>query len=106
MSPAGFATIWRYEVDPERVESFERAYGSSGAWATLFTRGTGYLGTELLLEVGRKGHYLTIDRWSSREDYDRFLSEHRDAYEALDMANDDLTRREVHIGSFETFEGG
>ena len=66
----------------------------------------GFLGTELLLEVGRKGHYLTIDRWSSREDYERFLIEHRDAYAALDKANDDLTRREVHIGSFESCEGG
>jgi hypothetical protein len=66
----------------------------------------GYLGTELLLEAGRQGHYLTIDRWSSREDHERFLAEHREAYDALDMENDALTRREVHIGSFETCEGG
>jgi len=93
-------------VDPERVEAFERAYGSSGAWATLFTRGVGYLETELLLEVGRQGHYLTIDRWSSREDYERFLTEHREAYETLDTTYDGLTRREVHIGSFETVDRG
>lgn len=66
----------------------------------------GYLGTELLLEVGRPGHYLTVDRWSSRDDYMRFLDEHREAYDALDATNDGLTRREVHVGSFEAFEGG
>ncbi|MGZ8581271.1 MAG: antibiotic biosynthesis monooxygenase family protein [Actinomycetota bacterium] len=94
--------MWRYEVDPERVEAFERAYGSSGGWVALFTRGEGYLGTELLLDVGRPGHYLTVDRWSSRSAYERFLTEHREAYEALDSVNDGLARSEVQIGSFET----
>ena len=36
----------------------------------------------------------------------RFLVEHREAYDALDAMNDGLTRREVHVGSFETLEGG
>ena len=36
----------------------------------------------------------------------RFLDDHREAYDALDAANHGLIRREVHVGSFEAFEGG
>lgn len=91
--------LWRYEVRPERVADFERAYNARGDWAALFAKAAGYLRTELLRE--RAGVYLTIDRWRAREDFDNFLVMHRKAYDALDKVCDGWTITETRLGVFE-----
>ncbi len=73
-----FAVAYTYEArDPE---DFERAYGPDGEWAEFFGRGRGFVGTELLRELENPGRYLLIDRWESREAFERFAAEHQAEY--------------------------
>ncbi len=57
-----YAIIWSYQVKPGKRESFERAYGPRGVWASFFAKGEGYLGTELLRDLDVKDRYSTIER--------------------------------------------
>jgi heme-degrading monooxygenase HmoA len=77
-----------YEVAPERRAEFEAVYGPDGDWAELFRTGAGYLGTTL--ERTGAGSYLVVDRWDSRADYERFLADNADRYEAMSRANERL----------------
>ena len=93
------ALLFSYEArDPEE---FERAYGPEGEWAAFFREGAGYVGTELLRDVENPGRYLVVDRWESREAYQRFVEERRDEY----MRRVDETAfyydSELRLGTFE-----
>ena len=89
--------VWEYEVIPGRATEFEELYGSGGAWAQLFSRSTGHLGTELYRDVDRPGRYLTVDRFSDAESWHRFLTEHGADYAELDSRCAELTTAEVEI---------
>jgi heme-degrading monooxygenase HmoA len=86
-----------------REGEFERAYGPSGAWARLFGREEGYLGTELLLRRSEEGsrEYLTLDRWVSRGAYEDFLARRGGEYRRLDRRMERLTEEETLLGAFE-----
>jgi heme-degrading monooxygenase HmoA len=93
------ALFFSYEArDPAE---FERAYGPDGEWAAFFRAGAGYIGTELLRDVENPGRYLVIDRWESRDAYQRFVEERRDEY----MRRVDETAfyhdSELRLGTFE-----
>jgi heme-degrading monooxygenase HmoA len=92
-----YVTLWEFVARPGREADFERAYGPRGRWAELFREGQGYLGTELWRGEGR---WLTVDRWSSEEDYARFRAARLAEYEALDREMEGLTEREKHLGAF------
>src|SRR5690348_15417809 len=94
--------LWRFQVKPGCEAEFERAYGPAGEWAKLFRRGAGYLGTELLREVGEHPSYPTIDRWSSQAAHAAFGARWRDEYRALDERFEELTQQETLLGSFST----
>jgi heme-degrading monooxygenase HmoA len=64
--------LWQFEVAAEKAAAFVAAYSGNGAWAQLFRQAPGYLGTELLRCAEDPKHYMTIDRWSSAEDFTRF----------------------------------
>jgi heme-degrading monooxygenase HmoA len=64
--------VWSFDVKPAQVKAFERAYGPDGDWVSLFQCAPGFAGTELRREPDRPAHYLTIDRWRTRDDYNRF----------------------------------
>ena len=91
--------MFSYEARDEA--EFERVYGPDGEWAAFFRDGRGYVGTELLRDVESPGRYLVIDRWASREDYQAFVEEHRQAY----MRRVDETAfhydQELRLGTFE-----
>ncbi len=89
--------VWEYEVVPGREADFERLYGSAGAWAQLFGRSPGHLSTELYRGVSRPGRYVTVDRFSDTESWQRFLSEHGDDYAELDSRCAHLTTSEVEL---------
>ncbi|HEY5722235.1 MAG TPA: hypothetical protein VIT45_07920 [Allosphingosinicella sp.] len=99
-----FVRTWRYQVDREASEAFERSYGPDGDWARLFARGSGFLGTELLSAVDRGSGdalvYATIDRWRTRQDWDAFLADHGEAYHALDLRLENLTIEEQDLGDW------
>ena len=94
--------VWSYDVKPDQVKAFERAYGPQGEWDQLFERAPGFAGTELRRENDRVGHYLTIDRWQTRADYQRFMDAFRTEYETLDTRCMRLTDADSKIGDFET----
>jgi heme-degrading monooxygenase HmoA len=73
-----FAIAYSYEArDPDE---FERVYGPNGEWAAFFRTAPGFVGIELLREVENPGRYLLIDRWESREAFDRFATEQQAEY--------------------------
>ncbi|HEY3221232.1 MAG TPA: antibiotic biosynthesis monooxygenase [Gemmatimonadales bacterium] len=98
--------VWSFDVKPEQARAFERLYGPEGDWVRLFQRAPGYAGTELRRETHRAAHYLTIDRWGSRADYQRFRDSFRTEYEVLDARCGGLTDFEKKVGDFETTHTG
>jgi heme-degrading monooxygenase HmoA len=94
--------IWEYQVKAERAAEFEEMYATSGKWAELFKGAAGYQGTELLRDPNNARRYLTIDRWDSPEHYERFLSQWKSAYEALEAQSEGLTEKEFLAGKWES----
>ena len=94
--------VWSYDVKPDQVRAFERAYGPDGDWVRLFRRAPGYAGTELRRESDDALRYLTIDRWNRRADYQRFRDMFRAEYGLLDARCGSLTEYEKKVGDFET----
>ena len=97
---SGFMIVWEFEVEPAQVDAFRRMYGPAGDWARLFGRAGGHVETLLLEDTARPGRFLTLDRWTSEEDYRAFRARHRDEYDALDAAGEARTARERQIGTF------
>ena len=94
------AVVFSYEA--RDAEEFERVYGPDGEWARFFSRGRGYIGTELLRDIEMRGRYLVIDRWESIDAYNTFATERRDDW----MRRVDDTRyhfeQELRFGTFES----
>jgi heme-degrading monooxygenase HmoA len=99
-----YTIVWSFDVKPDQVKAFERAYGPNGDWVRLFRRAPGYAGTELRRETDRRCHYLTIDRWRSRDDYRRFRDTFANEYALLDVRCAGLTEVEQKVGDFEMHE--
>jgi heme-degrading monooxygenase HmoA len=98
------STLWEFRVRPERAAEFENAYSPSGAWAALFAKSEGFLGTTLLRDVSAPGRYMTIDRWSSTAAQAAMHERHAAEYETLDRAFEALTESEIALGTFEEIE--
>ncbi len=96
-----YRIVWEFEPEPSRVAEFEREYGANGAWGELFRRGNGYLGTELFKSATDPGHYLTLDRWTSRAAHDAFRAAFGAEYAALDARCEALTRAERLVAAAE-----
>ena len=92
------ATIWRFRVNADAVEAFERIYGPHGDWAQLFASAAGYAGTELLRLDGEERIYLTIDRWHSADDYKKAKVVLATDYAALDRRCEAYTSEETWLG--------
>jgi heme-degrading monooxygenase HmoA len=76
--------IWKFSVRDERLQDFISAYGSNGAWTSLFRRSEGYLGTELLRSSEHPCAFLTIDRWESAACFEAFRQRFGAEYKKLD----------------------
>ena len=97
-----FIRIWQFRPHPEKLSDFLSVYGSRGDWSTLFQKGSGFLGTELVQSTTDSNLYLTIDRWDSSEAWETFLKTFATEYAALDKQCESLTMDEVEVGSFLT----
>ncbi len=95
-----YTYIWEFRARPEHAEEFRRHYGESGDWTQLFRRGRGYLGTLLLQDEKNPLRFVTIDSWSSRDDYEAFRASYASEYAALDRLCATLTTEETLIGHF------
>ena len=101
-----YVILWEYQVRQEHLAEFESIYGANGAWAELFRKGEGYLGTELLHDQGNLRRFVTIDRWISASAYEKFKIEWREEYDRLDAQCSDLTERESLLGTFSSVPTG
>lgn len=95
-----FVRVWEYEVPGDRAAAFAAAYGADGAWAELFGRAAGFLGTELYRDVAQAGRFLTIDRWHDEQHWRSFLHAFGSAYKSLDAQLEGLAAVERSL-----FEG-
>jgi heme-degrading monooxygenase HmoA len=96
-----FVALWEYEVKPGGEERFENAYGPDGDWVRLFRSDSSYRETRLLRDPFRPTIYLTLDFWSSRQAYEKFLAEHHAEYQTIDEASAGLTSSERRVGWYE-----
>jgi heme-degrading monooxygenase HmoA len=97
-----FAVIWEYEVRAGAEAEFAALYGRDGAWVALFRRHDGYVGTELWRDAGTDNRFATIDRWTSAQAYDAFLTAAQPDYAQIDARGDALTCAERCLGRFDT----
>ena len=79
-----FIRIWYYNVPADAVPAFCAAYSSQGDWVELFAQAVGYLSTELYRDPDHSGHFLTIDRWRTEQDWHAFRARFGADYDALD----------------------
>jgi len=97
-----YVIIWEYQVKTDRTADFEQIYHSNGAWAELFIKSVGFLGTELVHDLNHAQRYITIDRWVSSRAYETFLAQWHDEYEVLDVYCKGLTEQEALLGKWES----
>lgn len=95
-----YLILWEYHIKAEKLSDFEETYSPAGAWAELFQKGAGYLGTELLHDETNPCRYLTIDRWESKTAYETFLSTQEQTYREMDAKCERLTERESLLGTW------
>jgi len=95
-----YVYIWEYEVIPSKKEEFMHAYGPAGAWVALFARASGYIDTFLLNDQTNPTRFLTIDRWSTADAHNAFITQYRAEYEELDKSCESLTSHEANLGSY------
>ena len=97
-----YIIIWEYLVKADCAPEFERFYSADGEWTKLFKKSSGFIETELLLDENRTHRYITIDRWSSLQEYESFLLQWQSEYEVLDAKCNSLTEQETLLGKWES----
>jgi len=45
--------------------------------------------------------YLTLDFWTSRDSYEKFLATHKTEYQSIDALGESLTASERRLGAYE-----
>ena len=93
----GERLVWRYEVYPEAVDAFERAYGSGGDWDRFFDGAPGYEGTEFYRCVETPDVYITVDYWSKPGQRDFFVASRRREFDVIDARCEQFTRNELRL---------
>ena len=96
----GHIVIWKYTVKPGKHGAFEKLYGPDGDWVKWFKTSSHYQSTELIKSTSSDSEYVTIDRWDSKQAYDRFYQDGKDRFEEIDEIGDSLTEEETLLGSF------
>ena len=94
--------VWLFRPPPEHEERFVAAYAADGAWAALFRRARGYIGTELFRPAERGGPWMTIDRWADEAAFDSFKTQFGDEYQALDRELEGVAGEQTFIGAFDS----
>jgi heme-degrading monooxygenase HmoA len=98
---AGYTYLWEFIVEADRLEEFQRQYGSDGPWVALFRRAAGYIDTLLLRDRADSRRFITVDRWQSVDAHRAFHSAFSREYAELDARCEHLTVRETPLGEFE-----
>ena len=96
-----FVRVWQFRPRAECVAEFESRYGPTGAWAKLFARRDGFFGTSLRRVPGTTRNYEVVDRWESRDAWEAFQHDERDAYEQLDRDCERLSEMETLVREYD-----
>jgi heme-degrading monooxygenase HmoA len=96
-----YVVVWEFRPRPGMETAFEHTYGPRGSWAQLFSKGKGFVATELNRDMKDSSRYLTLDFWESKDAYNAFRAKHADDYAAIDRECEALTWEEKQIGAFE-----
>jgi heme-degrading monooxygenase HmoA len=96
-----FLVLWEYEVKPGSEKRFEKAYGPAGDWAQLFRTDSHYQETRLLRDPLRLNVYLSLDFWTSRDSYEKFMASHKAEYQSIDSLAESLTLNQRRLGAYE-----
>ena len=97
-----FIIAWELRVRPGRRRAFEKAYGPSGDWVRLFRRNPAHIRSELIRDRERPLRYVTLDFWTSRGSYERFMRQNQAEYKRIDRRCSLLTVEEKLIGKFDS----
>ena len=89
-----FIVIWKFKIRKSREKDFLGLYGNNGEWVRMFKGGRGYVATELIKDVFESDIYITIDRWQSRDLYEKFLEDSKVKFQAIDKKGENLTQLE------------
>ena len=92
-----YLRIWEYLVEPAQRERFEQMYGAGGEWAALFGLEPEFRGTQLFVNCEEPGNYVTVDRWSDEQAWDRFNSRYDQDYRDLGSRLESLTLRNTPV---------
>jgi len=95
-----FVIAWDFQVKPENREEFEEAYGPCGDWVRLFRTCDGYIKTELHRSSENPARYITLDFWTSRDQYRSFKESAKAEYREIDARCERLMENERLIGEF------
>ena len=95
-----FIVALAFSVAPEHRRDFERTYGEHGDWVRLFRTGYGYIKTELHRDPANLGRYITLDFWTTRQQYESFRDSSKAAYNEIDARCERLTQDEQLLGDF------
>jgi heme-degrading monooxygenase HmoA len=98
-----YLIVWEFRVRPEMNAEFESAYGPGGTWAAFFSRGAGYVATELNRDQEDSRRYVTLDFWTCRSAYESFRRQHLEQYRAIDATCERMTESEIEVGCFERY---
>lgn len=96
-----YSVIWKYQVKPQYIETFEHEYGFEGTWFKLFSESKEYKGSFLHKSETEPNTYLLIDTWSSKQAYEDFKMIKRDLYNSLSIKFEYLYETEEKIGSYD-----
>lgn len=97
-----FVIAWQLDVQPGKIEEFERQYGPQGVWRDLFARSDGYIGTRLLRDSARTHRYVTLDLWASEAAFREFQNRYEQEYGQIDAELEKLTTAEIRLGDFDS----
>jgi heme-degrading monooxygenase HmoA len=96
-----FLVLWEFDVKPGFESRFEKVYGPDGDWAQFFRGDPHYRETRPLRDTLRSRAHMSLDFWDSRDAYEQFRQQNREAYLALDHSCEAITLCERPLGSFD-----
>ena len=97
----GHHRVWLFRPPSGREDEFERAYAPDGAWADVFRRAEGYVGTRLLRPAAPDGWWMTIDSWTDASAFESFQAGQGALYEALDRKLEPIAGEERFVDAFD-----
>ena len=89
--------IWEFHVKEGCERQFEAMNRYN--WPNLFEKSRGrYHGTDIARNLETPRIYVTVDKWDSEEDFNKFLEAHKEEYDILDEIHKDVYESVRHVG--------